>query len=203
MKRKILLLTWFPVTILTLIMSLQTYAHVSQTKEIHSLLSIETNRIKNASTPFLAYAAIPEATKNISQAITSGDARPVVIDLYLERYESPMQDYGQLVVDTAEKYEIDPYLFIAIMQQESNLGKKMPSEDCYNGWGYGIHSRGTLCFSSWEEAIELVMKGVREQFLDKGLTTPEDIMSLYTPSSNGSWAYGVTQFIEELQTGNF
>lgn len=202
MKRKLLLLIWLPATLLTLHISLLTYSQIERTSQLSSLISIETRNILNSQTPFLAYAAIPETTKNISSAITSQDARPVVIDLYLERYDSPMQGFGQLVVDKSEQYGVNPYLFIAIMQQESNLGKSMP-DDCNNGWGYGIHSRGTLCFDSWEQGIDVVMKGLKEKFLDKGLQTPEEIMTLYTPNSNGSWAFGVNQFMHNLQSGEF
>lgn len=114
-----------------------------------------------------------------------------------------MTGYGGLILEMAEKYGVDPYLFVAIAQQESNLGKKMPSQDCHNAWGYGIHSRGILCFQSWEEGIEMVMKGLSEKYVANGLDDPQEIMRIYTPFSNGSWAEGVQQFMEELVTGDF
>ncbi|MCH7951491.1 glucosaminidase domain-containing protein [Patescibacteria group bacterium] len=203
MKRLFILLAWFPATIATLILSFQTYVHLVKTREMQVLLSAEIHGLTYAPTPFLAYAALPQTAKNIKTAIRTGDARPVIIDLYLSRYNSPMAGSGDLIIEAAEKYGVDPYLFIAIAQQESNLGKKMPSEDCHNAWGYGIHSRGTLCFESWEEGIEAVMKGLSEKFLQKGLTNPQEMMKVYTPLSSGSWAKGVEQFMEELNTGNF
>lgn len=202
MKKIMLITLWFPLTILTLIFSFKTYKNISKTKDLQSLFALETKTLSTSKSPFLAYASIPKATQDLKTAIRSGDARPVMIDLYLERYDSPMQGYGQYIVETADKYAVDPYLFIAIMQQESNLGKKMP-DSCHNGWGYGIHSRGTLCFDTWEEGIQTVMKGLKEKFLERGLQEPNEIMTLYTPLSNGSWAQGVKQFMEELQTGNF
>ncbi len=203
MKRLFIVLTWFPATIVTLFFSLQTYAHISRTEEIQSLIAAETQRITQTQTPFLAYAAIPLAANDIKTAIRTGDARPVMIDLYLERYASPMAGYGEFIFKTAQQYNIDPYLFVAIAQQESNLGKKMPSDDCHNAWGYGIHSKGTLCFDSWEEGIESVMKGISENYLSRGLQEPEEIMKIYTPKSNGSWAHGVNQFLDELRTGEY
>lgn len=203
MKRLFIVLTWFPATIITLAISLQTLGFISKTKELKALLAAEAQVITHSQTPFLAYAAIPHAANDIKTAIRSGDARPVVIDLYLAKYNSPMQGYGKFIVEMSEKYNVDPYLFIAIAQQESNLGKKMPSDDCHNCWGFGIHSRGTLCFSSWEEGIETVLKGLSEKYIGKGLTNPEDIMPIYTPLSNGSWSFGVNQFMQELQTGDF
>lgn len=203
MKRILIVLLWFPITLATLLLSINTYTHITKTKDLQKLLSIEAQIISQTTTPYLAYAAIPKAVQDIQTAIRSGDARPVMIDLYLETYDSPMAGFGSFILETAEKYNVDPYLFVAIAQQESNLGKKMPSEDCHNSWGYGIHSRGTLCFSSWEEGIDKVMKGLSEKYLDRGLESPEDIMQFYTPLSNGSWADGVNQFMEELRTGNF
>lgn len=203
MKKLITLVLWFPATLATLFLSLTSYEHFSNTRDIRPLLSTEFNQISVAPSPYLAYAALPQTATNITSAIQTGDARPVIINLYLSRYNSPMQGYGNLIIETAERYNIDPYLFVAIAQQESNLGKKMPSGDCHNAWGYGIHSRGTLCFSSWEQGIETVMKGISEKFVNQGLEDPEAIMQVYTPHSNGSWANGVNQFLEELKTGNF
>jgi len=203
MKQLLLILSWFPLTLATIFVSVDFYQHLERTRNLQALVSIQTHKVLSSPTPFLAYAALPQTTKTIQTAIRIGDARPVTINLYLEKFHSPLSGYGQLIVDTAEKYDVDPYLFIAIAQQESNLGKKMPTNDCHNAWGYGIHSKGTLCFSSWEESIETVMKGLSKKFLERGLTEPDEIMKKYTPYSNGSWANGVEQFIGELTTGDF
>ena len=203
MKKLVLFISWFPITLLTIFTSLRMYEQLVRTKDLESLVKVQARQVLSSQTPFLAYAAIPQASTTIKTAVQIEDARPVMIDQYLTRYDSPLAGYGQFIVKAAERYDVDPYLFIAIAQQESNLGKKMPSSDCYNAWGYGIHSRGTLCFTSWEEGIETVLKGLSNKYLERGLTDPEDIMRTYTPFSNGSWASGVDQFIEELTTGNF
>ena len=83
-------------------------------------------------------------------------------------------------------------------QQESNLCKKIPS-GTFNCLGWGVHSKGTLGFSSFEEAIEVVSKGLKENYIDEGLLTPEEIMTKYTPHSDGSWAYGVNLFMNEIE----
>ena len=203
MKKIVLLAAWFPITIATLFLSINTYRNLAAVKAMHALLAVKTTQVKSASTPFLVYAALPQTVQTIKTAVRAGDARPVVIDLYLTRYNSPMAGYGEYILAKAEEYRVDPYLFIAIAQQESNLGKKMPSEDCHNAWGYGIHARGTLCFSTWEEGITTVMKGLKEKYIDKGLVNPDEIMRKYTPHSNGSWSNGVEQFMQELTTGAF
>jgi hypothetical protein len=56
-----------------------------------------------------------------------------------------------------------------------------------------------LGFTSFSEGINEVSKGLREEYLDKGFSTVEEIMSKYTPLSNGSWAAGVNQFMADMQ----
>ena len=151
----------------------------------------------------IVFAAIPSKTIEIKTAITNQDARPLNINRYLKKWGSPMEGMGHYIVKTADKYHIDPYLIVAIAQQESNLGKKTPP-NCFNAWGWGIHSQGTLCFSSWYEAIDTFAKGISEKYYAYGLKTPDEIMTKYVPHSpNGAWAKGVNQFLEELNSGNF
>ena len=159
--------------------------------------SLLTNPHQNSSQ---LYAALPQTMGKVLGDFQTGDARPIIIKKYLEKYRSPMAPYANLIVATSDKYGLDWRLLVAIAQQESNLGKKAPANS-YNAWGWGVHSQGTLKFSSWEEGIKTVAKGIKEKYIDKGYTTPEEIMAKYTPLSSGSWAFGVNQFIQELETG--
>jgi len=133
---------------------------------------------------------------------TGADARPMLIKKYLEKYNSPLLPYSDLIFELSESYGYEYYWIVAIAQQESNLCKKAP-EDSHNCWGYGIHKKGTLKFDSYELAIKSYAEYLKRQYFDKGLNTPELIMKKYCPSSNGSWANGVNQFIEELKSGDF
>ncbi len=151
----------------------------------------------------IVFASIPNQTVEIKTAITSQDARPVTINRYLKRWGSPLEGMGDYIVKTADKYQVDPYLIIAIAQQESNLGKKVPPH-CFNAWGWGIHSQGTLCFDNWYQAIDVFAKGLAESYYAYGLKTPDQIMTKYVPHSpNGAWAKGVNQFLQDLKSGNF
>jgi len=143
-----------------------------------------------------------DESKLINGVIKTADARPIMIKKYLERYNSPLAPYSNLIFDVSETYKI-PYTYIvAIAQQESNLCKKAP-EESYNCWGYGINSAGTLRFENYEIAIKSFAEYLKRQYFDKGYDTPEKIMTKYCPHSNGSWAFGVNQFIRELETGDF
>jgi hypothetical protein len=156
------------------------------------------NLITTPKSGISVYASLPSNIPSVSDSIESADARPQIIKKYLTDYSSPMAPYADFITQTADKYSLDFRLITAIAQQESNLCKVIPPGS-YNCWGWGIHSRGTLGFTSFEEGIETVSKGIREEYLNKGYKTVEEIMSKYTPQSNGSWANGVNTFLAEME----
>ncbi len=132
--------------------------------------------------------------------VISADARPVIIEKYLKKYKSPLVPYSGLIYEVSQDYGFEYYWIVAIAQQESNLCKKIP-ENSHNCWGYGINSRGTLKFPDYETAIKSFAEYLKREYFDKGYNTAELIMKKYCPHSNGSWAYGVNQFIDELENG--
>jgi len=156
------------------------------------------NLITSPKSGVSVYASLPGNIPSVTDFIESADARPQIVKGYLQNYRSPLLPYANFIVQTADKYSIDFRLITAIAQQESNLCKIIPPGS-YNCWGWGIHSKGTLGFSSFEEGIETVSMGLRQEYLDKGYSTIEDIMSKYTPQSNGSWSHGVSLFMSEME----
>jgi len=143
-------------------------------------------------------------SQGIRITVETGDARKDIVAAFLERHNSPLQPYdhfAQFIVDTADKYGVDYRLIPAIMMQESNLCKVIP-EGSHNCLGFGIHARGTLTFDSYEESIERATRELKSNYIDGGLTTPELIMTKYTPGSNGSWAASVNQWIAEMEYNN-
>ncbi len=158
----------------------------------------EENLLVSPQSGVRVYASLPVKQPVIEDSIGSADARPEIVRQYLQRYKSPLVPYAELIVSTADKYSLDFRLITAIAQQESNLCKIIPPGS-YNCWGWGITAVATRGFVSFEEGIETVSEGLRRLYLNKGYRTIPDIMSKYTPSSNGSWAYGVTQFMGEMQ----
>lgn len=141
--------------------------------------------------------AEPPGEAKIKGSFIVADARPLLIRNYLEEHNSPLASFSDLIFSLSQEYGLDYRLIVAIAQQESNLCKKAPA-DCFNCWGVGIHSRGRMCFDSYPEAIEWVAQYLREEYFDKGLVAPEEIMTKYCPLSNGSWAVGIRQFMAEM-----
>lgn len=170
---------------------------------IFAILTLKTDTISEIpevyKTGIKVYASLPNEFPEISDSAELADARPEIIKKYFIKYNSPLVNLSKYIVDKSDEYGLDFRLIPAIAQQESNLCKIIPPES-YNCWGWGIHSRGSLGFSSYEEAIDTVMTGLKSEYIDKGLTTPDTIWKKYTPSSpDGAWAKGVNQFMSDME----
>ena len=191
-KRLLLLPVFF---VLTLIVGCGELVYLSKSSNIEPIFRV--NNKENV------IVGVSEENKDLylNATATGADARPMLIKKYLEKYNSPLVPYSDLIFELSEKYGYEYYWIVAIAQQESNLCKKAP-EGSHNCWGYGIHKRGTLEFDNYELAIKSYANYLKREYFDKGLNTPELIMKKYCPSSNGSWAKGVQQFIDEMENGS-
>jgi len=136
----------------------------------------------------------------VEETVRADDARILLVKRYLEKYKSPLLPYSELIVELSDTYGFDYRWIVAIAQQESNLCKKIPAES-HNCWGYGIHSKGTLKFENYDLALRSFASYLKKSYFDKDLNTPELIMSRYCPHSNGSWAYGIRQFFDDIEAG--
>ncbi len=148
----------------------------------------------------------PQDSKGQAQLVTtvieSEDARGQIIAKFLERYNSPMKPYdfyGKKIVEIADRYGIDFRLLPAIAMQESGLCKNQNPNAPHNCLGFGIHKSGTLDFDSYEDGFERAGRELKAYYIDRGLVTVEQIESKYTPSSNGSWASSVNQWMAEMR----
>ena len=81
--------------------------------------------------------------------------------------------------------------------QESNVCQKLQKTLIIAG-DLESMAKKSLKFDNYAEAIDTVTKSLAVQYKAKGLETPEQIMTKYTPSNNGSWAEGVNYFMDQL-----
>lgn len=168
-----------------------------------SLALIYISRVKivePTSQNFRLYAALPSGITESSDTIVKKDARALIIENFFAKHKAPLADYGDVFIEVADKYHLDYRLLPSIAMQESNGGKRVIKES-YNPFGYGIYGSKVTRFENWEQAIERVGRGLREDYLNEGLTTPATIMTKYTPPSaatDGAWAKGVSTFFEEM-----
>lgn len=188
-KNLVLLTLFFTMTPLALGVSL--FSLFSFAKSPQNPGALPINGLK-------VYASFPSNFPSVLGTAQAADARTEIIRQYLQKYNSPLTAYSDLIVKFADEYKIDFRLTTAIAQQESNLCKVIPRKT-YNCWGWGVHSQGTLGFSSYEEGIKEVTMGLAENYISQGYDTPEKIMEKYTPLSNGSWASGIREFLSEME----
>lgn len=125
------------------------------------------------------------------------DSRVANLKRFFRQHDSPLYELAEFIVEVSDKYGFDYRLLPAIAMTESGLCNKIPV-DSYNCFGWGINSTQTIHFSSFKEGIETVARGLRKNYIDKGLVTPEAIMAKYAPHSS-SWAGVVTHFLGILE----
>ncbi len=163
------------------------------------------SRFTHASLPlffendFKYYAALPAVLGSQNSSIITGDARPLILERFIKTYnkDSPLLPYTYFLVDVADRDNLEFSLMTAIAMQESNLCKHIP-ENSKNCWGLGIYGDKIWRFNTYEEAIEAVGKTL-SKYASKGRLQPEEIMEIYTPSSNGSWAHAVRKFMDDMK----
>lgn len=144
------------------------------------------------------YAALPQTLPAVSGTVIGEDARVMLLHKFLELNTSELAPHARFLVETADKYRLDWKLLPAIAQKESGLCNVIP-EGSHNCWGWGIHSKGTLMFDNYEEAIDTVAKGLKEKYIDLGYTTPEKIMTKYAHPDSTTWADGVTMYMDQIR----
>ena len=173
-----------------------TIAPVTLGISLFSLFSFKTTSLRQTSARI--YAPLPPKIASVGSEVGSAEARAEIIRQYLKSNESPLLPHADMIVQTADKYSLDYRLITAIAQQESGLCKVIPP-GTFNCWGWGITGGKSIGFKSYQDGIEKVSKGIKENYLNKGYVSIADIMSKYTPSSDGSWANGVTIAMTNLQ----
>jgi len=143
------------------------------------------------------YQALPSQNSYSSINYENADARSLAIEAVFERYDSPLQGLGQHVVNEADKNNIDYRLLPAIAMQESTLCKKI-IKNSYNCWGWGIYGSTITKFESYEKAISYISERLSVRYVQKGFTTPEQIVQKYTPSDDGKWSSVVSLMMDRI-----
>ncbi|HRH31558.1 MAG TPA: hypothetical protein PK950_02725 [Candidatus Paceibacterota bacterium] len=167
------------------------------TKYIHSFIAI----------PILAFslpsASLPSGiTLNLTSQFNTSTAvvedntpdlteyRAELIDSYYEAKKLPMAGYGKLMVEAADKYDIDWRLLPALAVRESTAGKqacggKLSAE--WNPWGW--NSCKGDGFSSMEESVDMIAKHISgnhertARYYKKKQGDVKGILQVYNPPS--------------------
>jgi hypothetical protein len=182
-----------PLTLIASVFSLVALTNSSVPSDSAEVLSAN-DQIAGAQ----VYASLPSDFPEVSVDIVAADARVAITKSFLEDYNSPLTPFADDLVKTSDEFGLDWRLLPAIAMKESGLCNAIP-EGSHNCWGWGIHSKGTLMFDSYDEAIHTVAKGLKENYIDIGLSTPDEIMTKYAHPSSTTWAEGVTMYMDRLQ----
>jgi len=190
MKKIALITTSFVLTPILLIFCILYFSFLTFSHNRSGLSFLPTSNV--------AYAALPGSENVVEGRVTGDDARVEIVRQFFRKYNSELEPYAKDVIIAADKYGLDYRLIPAIGMQESNLCKKAPKES-NNCWGFGIYGKKITKFDTYADAIDTVTKTLANNYKANGLETPEEIMKMYTPSSNGSWAASVSHFMAQLQ----
>lgn len=204
MKKLFFSLAWILLTAGVTLTSISGYYFLILNKNKPIETSIVPESLSAAQEPMVETQVMGNV-KGIETDMRLADARGEIVAEFLKRHNSPLKPYdhfGQVFVDLADEHNFDFRLLPAIAMQESNLCNKMP-EGTYNCLGFGIHERGTLAFESFEANFERAARELKAYYIDIGLNTPELIMTKYTPSSDGSWAESVKQWMSEMKYNDY
>lgn len=185
-----LIAMWFGSTIVTFFFATLMFVYVSTEQYVKPTTQI-----------FQPFAALPDEGSQAGDNVGFADARAKIIENFFKENNSLLAAHSTTFLEVADRYNLDYRLLPSIAMQESNGGKRV-IKDSHNPFGYGIYGDKVVRFSSWEEAIERVGRALREDYVDKGLQNPQQIMAKYTPPSlalGGAWAKGVSYFMEELR----
>jgi hypothetical protein len=161
---------------------------------IESLLWVAQNRPIEAQTPR------QEFSQTVIIEAKPVDPRVEILEAYLREKKSPLVAHSKDFIEAADQYHLDWKLVPAITGVESSFGIHTPgnyANPSYNGWGWGVYGTQALGFRSWKDGIYTVSQGLKEKYVDKGLTDPYTMNRIY--ASSPTWGYKVQSLMDELE----
>ena len=188
MRKLLLVIVWLPLATTSLVVSLFLLHSYTEVREGTALLSMQARKMALYN-GYQFYAALPQVLGSFSVALAKEDARGEMVRQFLHKYQSPLEEYADVMISEADKHAIDFRMIPAISGCESTFGRHMPAGS-YNAFGYAIYTGQVsgAVFDNWEHA--------------KGLTTPHEIGPIYAPPSvatGDSWAICVSGFMDEMK----
>ncbi len=163
--------------------------------------NLQAGQVNLPQNRFSFYAVLPAVLGFQNSIFFNQDARPHMLDEFIKKYnpDSPLLPYTYFMVETADRYQLPFTLLVAIAMQESHLCRTIPYES-NNCWGLGVYGDRVWRFATYEEAIDALGRTL-SRYQSNGRVQPQEIMQLYTPKSDGSWARAVQKFMDEMQEG--
>ena len=137
------------------------------------------------------------AISGTSKVLASeNETRVAQMHTVLVRYHSPMVGLENILIQTAESYQLDWTLLAAIAGTESSFAIHMPV-GCNNPYGWGIYGDNKLCFESLAESIRGVAAGLASSYNTSSLA---DIARTYNKVSTAGWIAHTTYFMNQIKS---
>lgn len=111
----------------------------------------------------------------------------------LKKYDAVLLTEVDSFLEACTTYDLDCYLLPSISGVESTFGKFL-IQSTHNPFGWG---RGILPFTDYHEAIMTVGKGLRQNYINKGATTVDQIGAIYCEGN--MWSGRVKHFMDEFE----
>lgn len=113
--------------------------------------------------------------------------------------------YYEVFVDAAARNDLDPKLLMSIAMHETGRGSSAAFRNKKNAMGVS-DANGPRTFKRVEDSIYFMAERLKKNYIDKGLTTVEQIGAKYAPvgakndprSLNQHWVSGVSKYMKEL-----
>lgn len=134
----------------------------------------------------------PETIESV--VVKPVDPRTKILAAYFNKYNSPLEPEAPHFIEAADTYGVDWKLVPSIAGVESTFGKRIPGG--YNAWGWGVYGDQALGFGSWRDGIFTVTGGLKQNYIDKGLTEPLAMNRVYAASP--TWGVRVNYFMNDL-----
>ncbi|MFN2467174.1 MAG: C40 family peptidase [Gaiellaceae bacterium] len=121
------------------------------------------------------------------------------LDEFLRGESAPLAGMGSTFVAAGRSYGIDPRYLVALSGAESSFGKFLFRP--FNPFGWGSYD-----FTSWNEAIYTVARGLHRGYLSEGRTAVSSISEKYAPvgadndpnQTNGEHPHNISAFLLRL-----
>jgi hypothetical protein len=124
------------------------------------------------------------------------DFRPLKLRNFLAHKNSLLEKYSFTIVKIADKNQLDYRLFPAIAGVESGFCQAyiVSTNNCV-GWGGGY-----IPFSSIEEQIKTIITALKNNYINDGLLTVDQIGSRY--AADPTWSFKVKKNMKEIEETN-
>lgn len=154
-------------------------------------------------TPILAAEKEAGATATLSAVVMkeslSLDGRVQQLEAYFVAKNSPLIGTAAHFVGEADRLGLDWKLVAAISGTESYFGRHIPYNS-YNAWGWAVFTGMSdgKHFDGWEDGITTVSEGLKNNYVNRGYVTVEQMGTIY--AADRQWAWKVRHFMEDIET---